>query len=170
MTTRRTHDRSTVGDLLAAMTAWPHPERVAAGLHPGDLGWHLRLTDAAIAGQIVGWWDGDDLVAVGLLEGVVGRFSVRPGLERDGVLGLATAWWTGEGGTAILEPVATHHDHRGRGWGVRGVTALVSRLRDLGASGVSVSTPVEYVGAAATYRSAGLHPVEQFSSLVRSTA
>ncbi len=83
---------------------------------------------------------------------------------------VATAWWAGPGATAILEPVATHRDHRGRGWGVRGVTASCRRLRDLGASGVTVCTPVDFVGAVATYRAAGLHPVEQLCSLVRSTA
>lgn len=285
MSTRRTHDRSNVEDLLAGMSSWPHPERVAAGLHQGDLGWHLRLTDDAIAGQVVGWWDGGDLVAVGLVEGALGRFAIRPGRERDTGLGeevaatcrglegdevyadlraetatrrilvgegwtldpdpwvalhadldrwqpavdlddvtvveaagavadrvavqragfenstftegawrrmaagpayrpdldlvvvadgtavtVATAWWVGAGATAILEPVATHRDHRGRGWGVRGVTAAVSRLQSLGASGVTVCTPVDYVGAVATYCAAGLHPVEQLTSLVRSTA
>ena len=283
MITRRTHDRDSVGELLAAMAAWPHPERVAAGLHQGDLGWHLRFDDDAIEGAFVGWWDGDALLAVGLLEGVVGRFAVRPGRERDAELGehvaqacrelagdevyadlraetatrrilagegwtldpepwvalhadldrwqptvdarrrrrrrgrrrrrrpgggaarglrelrpspttpgtgwppapatdatstswwsatgspvsIATAWWAGEGATAILEPVATHHDHRGRGWGVRAVTALVTRLRDLGASGVTVCTPLDYVGAVATYRAAGLRPVEHFQSVIR---
>ncbi len=121
MTTRRTHDRSTVGDLLAAMTAWPHPERVAAGLHPGDLGWHLRLTDEAIAGQIVGWWDGDDLLAVGLLEGVVGRFAVRPGRERDVVLGeqLAEACRELEGEEVYADlraETATRRILVGEGW------------------------------------------------------
>jgi predicted N-acetyltransferase YhbS len=285
LTERRTHDRSTVGELLAAMDSWPHPEQVAAGLHQGDLGWHLRLDDAALEDAFIGWWDGPDLQAVALLEGVVGRFAVRPGLERDDALGqrlaqacrdlagaevyadlpggtaargilfgegwtldpdpwvalradldrweprvdlagtsvveaaevvgervavqragfegstfttdawarmaggpgyrreldlvlhadgqavaVGTAWSAGPGASAILEPVATHHDHRGRGFGVRVVTALVSRLRDLGASGVSVCTPVEYVGAVATYRAAGLHAVEQYAALVRSTA
>ena len=282
MITRRSHDRDSVGGLLSAMAAWPHPERVAAGLHQGDLGWHLRLDDEAIEGAFVGWWDGDALLAVGLLEGVVGRFSVMPGRERDGELGehvaqacrelagdevyadlraeaatrrilagegwtldpepwvalhadldrwtptvslddvavveaadavadrvavqragfenssftddawhrmaagpgyrrdldlvvvgegspvsIATAWWAGEGATAILEPVATHHDHRGRGWGLRAVTASVSRLRDLGASGVTVCTPLDYVGAVATYRAAGLRPVEHIQSIIR---
>ena len=52
---------------------------------------------------------------------------------------IATAWWAGEGATAILEPVATHRDHRGRGWGVRAVTALVApaaRPRRLGSHGL----------------------------------
>ena len=47
------------------------------------------------------------------------------------------------------------------------VTALLIRLRDLGASGVTVCTPLDYVGAIATYRAAGLHEVEHFQSLVR---
>jgi len=84
---RRTHDRVTVSELVAAMSDWPHPERVAAGLHQGDLGWHLRLHDAAIEGAFAGWWDGDDLLAVALLEGALGRFAVRPGSERDADLG-----------------------------------------------------------------------------------
>jgi ribosomal protein S18 acetylase RimI-like enzyme len=282
---RRTHHRSGIGELLAAMSGWPHADRVASGLHPGDLGWHLRLDDSALEGAFVGWWDEGDLLAVGLVEGAVGRFSLRPGAERDGVLGeqvaracrelenpegaevyadlraetatrrilvgegwaldpepwvalhtdletwapavaldglgvveaadavpdrvavqragfegstfteeawhrmaagpgyrrdldlvvvgdgrpasVATGWWAGQGATAILEPVATHRDHRGHGWGVRAVTAVVGRLRDLGASGVSVCTPLDNVGAVAAYRAAGLRPVEQIQSLVR---
>ncbi len=282
---RRVHDRAAVGDLLAAMDAWPFPDRVAAGLHQGDLGWHLRLDDEAVDGAFVGWWDGDDLLAVALLEGVVGRFAVRPGWERDATLGeqvaeacralqgdevyadlraetatrrilagegwtldpepwvalhadldrwqpsvrlgeaevveaadaiaarvsvqragfegstftedawrrmaagpgyrrdldlvlvadgtpvsVATAWWVGQGATAILEPVATHRDHRGRGWGVRVVTEALARLRDRGASGVTVCTPLDFTGAVATYRAAGQRPVEHLSSAVRQSA
>jgi predicted N-acetyltransferase YhbS len=285
MIERRTHDRASVGELLAGMDAWPHPERVAAGLHQGDLGWHLRFADDALGDAFVGWWDGDDLVAVALLEGALGRISIRPGRDRDAELGehvaqacralpgnevyadlrpeaatrrilvgegwtldpdpwvalhtdlrgwhpavtlrdaevveaadavagrvavqragfenstftedawhlmaagpgyrpdldlvlvaggepvsIATAWWAGPGATAILEPVATHHDHRGQGWGVGVVTALLTRLVDLGASGVTVCTPVDYTGAVATYRAAGLRPVEHLSSLVREVA
>jgi GNAT superfamily N-acetyltransferase len=284
MIERRNHDRTSIDVLLAALMEWPHPERVAAALHPGDLGWHLRLDDAAIQPDaFLGWWDEDTLVALGLVEGIMGRFDVRPGHERDPVLGehvsqacrelptdaevyadlrpetatrrilagegwtldpdpwtvlhvdlerwqptvhldqcamveaadavadrvavqrsgfegstfteeawtrmaagpgyrrdldlvlvgdgvptaIATAWWAGEGATAILEPVASHREHRGQGWGVRVVTALLTRLRDLGASGVTVCTPLDYVGAIATYRAAGLHEVEHYQSSVR---
>jgi predicted N-acetyltransferase YhbS len=285
MIDHRVHDRSSVGDLLSGMAAWPYPDRPCAHLHPGDLGWHLRLHDDALAGAFQGWWHGDDLLAVGLVEGVVGRYDVAPHHERDrelaerladacrglpgddayadvrpettlcqilvgegwtldpdpwwalhldldgwappdGATGavvieaadavadrvavqragfenstfteeawhrmaagpgyrrdldlvvradgvpvaVATAWWAGAGATAILEPVATHRDHRGRGWGRAVVTAALARLRDLGASGVSVATPVDYVGAVATYRSAGLRPFEQVRSLVRQSA
>ena len=283
MITRRTHDRASVGELLSAMAAWPHPERVAAGLHQGDLGWHLRLDDEAIEGAFVGWWDGDALLAVGLLEGVVGRFSVMPGRERDGELGEHVAQacrelagdevyadlraetatrriLVGEGWTLDPEPwVALHADldrwtptvslddvrrRRGRrrrsrpgsgaarglreldaspttpgtGWPPAPATGATStswwsardrrcrsrqpggrargrprsssrwpptattaaaagacarsrprsrRLRDLGASGVTVCTPLDYVGAVATYRAAGLRPVEHIQSIVR---
>jgi GNAT superfamily N-acetyltransferase len=282
MITRSTHDRDSIGELLSAMDHWPSPDRVAANLHQGDLGWHLRLDDDAIVGGFVGWWNGEDLLAVALLEGALGRFAVQPGRERDNALGeqvaqacrelpgeeayadlraettarrilvgegwtldpdpwvalhtdlltwsppvelggasvieaadavadrvavqragfenstftedawqrmaagpgyrrdldlvlvqgdaavsIASAWWAGVGATAILEPVATHRDHRGQGWGVRVVTALMTRLRDLGASGVTVCTPLDYTGAIATYRAAGLRPVEHITSLMR---
>ena len=88
MIERRRHDRATIGELLDGIAAWPHPERVAAAVHQGDLGWHLRFEDAAIQDDaFVGWWDDDTLLAVGLVEGVLGRFGVRPGHDRDPDLG-----------------------------------------------------------------------------------
>ncbi len=279
---RREHDRGSLGELVDAMGSWPHADRVAAGLHQGDLGWHLRLDDEATSSGFLGWWEAEDLVAVGLVEGTLGRFTIRPGRDHDALLGelvagacrelegdevyadlrpetatrrilvgegwtldpdpwvalhtdlddwqppvelgsaklveaadavgdrvavqragfegstfteaawhrmstgpgyrrdldvvlvandsaasIATAWWAGKGATAILEPVATRHDRRGQGWGVRIVTALIARLRDLGASGVSVCTPLDNTGAIGTYCAAGLRPVEHFTALVR---
>ncbi len=79
---------------------------------------------------------------------------------------IATAWWPGPGATAILEPVATHRDHRGQGWAGRAVAAVLVRLRDLGAPGVSVCTPQEYVAAVATYRSVGMSVVGEVRALV----
>ena len=89
MIERRTHDRTTVGELLdGARPTGRTPSGSASALHQGDLGWHLRLEDAAIQDDaFVGWWDDDTLLAVGLLEGVLGRFTVRPGHDRDPDLG-----------------------------------------------------------------------------------
>lgn len=275
--------RADVPRLLAAIDAWPDRARPVTGLHPGDLGWSLRLPDDEVQGAIRAWWDHDDLLAYGLVEGVFGRYAVRPGREADATLAealagsceelegdevfadvpagtavhdllaargwtldpdpwvalhadfsswapavdltdvrvveaadavaervavqragferstftedawhrmvagpgyrrdldlvvrtpdgrpaaIATAWWPGAGSTAILEPVATHRDLRGQGWGARVVAAVVTRLRDLGAPGVSVTTPADFTAAVATYRSAGLHDVAEVRSLVR---
>ena len=54
---------------------------------------------------------------------------------------------------------------RRQGWGRSAVTVLLARLRELGASGVTVCTPADYTGAIATYRSAGLRPIETLQSL-----
>lgn len=278
----RSLGRADVPDLLDAIDRWPLRDRPVTGLHPGDLGWHLRLPDDEVDGAFRGWWLGPELVAYGLVEGIVGRYAVHPDRDQDlalagsvaescaGLVGeevyadvpadtaahallsggwtpdpdpwvalhadlttwrptvdltgvhvddaadavaervavqragferstftaeawhrmaagpqyrpaldvvvrtatgepaaVATAWWPGPGGTAILEPVATHRDLRGQGWGVRAVSAVLARLRDLGAPGVSVCTPVDFVAAVATYRSAGLRDVAEVRSLVR---
>ncbi len=282
----RVHSRSELGDLVAAMAHWPDADAPVTGLHPGDLGWHLRLADDAVEGAFHGWWYGDDLLAVALLEGPVGRYAVAPGRREDPALArllaascaalpgdevyadvprdtalaatlaaagwtpdpdpwvalfarfdtwtppvdtsrarivtaeqsvedrvavqragfegstftvgawqrmaagpgyrpdldlvvyaddgrpaaIATAWSVGPGATAILEPVATHGDLRAQGWGLLAVTAVVERMRALGASGVSVSTPQANAGAVALYRSAGLLPATELRSFVRQRA
>jgi hypothetical protein len=278
-----TFGRDGVPRLLEAVAAWPERDRPVTGLHVGDVGWHLRLHDDAVDDAFEAWWDGEDLLAYGLVEGIVGRYAVRPGLETDGDLAetiarscealdgdevyadlpagsaahallagrgwtddpdpwialhadltewhptadltgvrvveaadavadrvavqragfegstfteeawhrmaagpgyrrdldvvvstadgvpaaIATAWWPGPASTAILEPVATHHDLRGQGWGGRAVATVLGRLRDLGAPGVSVSTPLDFTAAVATDRSAGLRDVGELRSLVR---
>ena len=96
---------------------------------------------------------------------VEATWAVRADGELAGMIGLH-----GLAGGAPQIGYWMTRDHRGRGWALRGVTALVSRLRELGASGVTVCTPLDYVGAVATYRAAGLHPVEHLTSIVRSTA
>jgi hypothetical protein len=39
-----------------------------------------------------------------------------------------------------------------------------------GASGLTFCTPLDYVGAVATYRAAGLRPVEHIASVVRQSS
>jgi GNAT superfamily N-acetyltransferase len=277
----RIHGRLDVGRLLDGMARWPGRDGPVPGLHQGDLGWHLRLPDDEIAEAFHGWWHGDDLLAVALVEGPVARVEVGPdhgqdrdlatalaevgrtmtgdtvyvdvapdtalrrlladdgwtpdpdpwvalhadlatwsptvaldglrvadaadavadrvavqraGFERstftedawhrmadgpgyrreldlvvstpDGApASVATSWFVAPGATAILEPVATHRDHRGQGYGVRVVSAVVDRLRRLGASGVTVCTPLDYAGAVATYRAAGFATVGELRSM-----
>jgi ribosomal protein S18 acetylase RimI-like enzyme len=79
----------------------------------------------------------------------------------------ATAWSAGPGKCGILEPVGTHPNHRGLGHGVAVSKAAIAALARAGASGVTVHTPADNLGAVRTYEACGLRPVEHSYSLVR---
>ena len=79
----------------------------------------------------------------------------------------ATAWSAGPGRCGVLEPVATHRDHRGRGHGRRIVRAALARLQRAGASGAGVCTPGTNTAANGLYASAGMRPVETLQALTR---
>lgn len=94
----------------------------------------------------------------------------RPDLDlvvrHDGVPAAAgTAWLSVEGGPGYLEPLATHQDHRGQGFGRAAVRALVDACLAAGASGLSVATPASNTAAVAAYVSAGMVPVENLQGL-----
>jgi GNAT superfamily N-acetyltransferase len=89
--------------------------------------------------------------------------------DDEGVpVAIATAWSAGTGRCGILEPVATHADHRGRGHGRRVVQAALHALAARGASGAAVATPAGNAGAVALYTSTGMRPVEMMQALMRS--
>ncbi|WP_228982096.1 N-acetyltransferase [Streptomyces sp. DH12] len=67
----------------------------------------------------------------------------------------ATGWLAGAGRCGLLEPVGTHPDHRGHGYGRDAVLAVCARLRERGAGAVAVLTPSTNTAAVALYRSAG---------------
>lgn len=273
----RVLDRAAAAALVPELARWDPGAGYQAGLHAGDLGWHLRVPDEVLDGTVHGWWDGADLVAVALLEGSTARPRVRPDLVADvdvardvadavdrmpgqelwadvapssalrydlvargweldpdpwvslyaaggrwqaadrGAVALgaddvagrvtvqrngfdnsvfdepswqrmaagpgfradldlvvladgvpaagATGWLSVPGGPAVLEPLATHRDHRGHGWGRAAVGAVVDACLSAGASGVSVATPVRNVAGVATYVSAGFRPVETVQGL-----
>ncbi len=77
----------------------------------------------------------------------------------------ATGWLSVPDGPAVLEPLATHPDHRGRGFGRAAVGAVVDACLAAGASGVSVATPCSNVAGVATYVAAGFKPVETVQGL-----
>ncbi|MFD7670672.1 GNAT family N-acetyltransferase [Streptomyces anulatus] len=73
----------------------------------------------------------------------------------------ATGWFGGKGRCGLLEPVGTHADHRGHGYGRDAVRGACAALADRGASAVAVLTPASNEAAAALYRSAGFTVVRE---------
>ncbi|MFJ8250270.1 GNAT family N-acetyltransferase [Streptomyces sp. NPDC094466] len=73
----------------------------------------------------------------------------------------ATGWFGGTGRCGLLEPVGTHPDHRGHGYGRDAVRGACAALADRGASAVAVLTPAANEAAAALYRSAGFTVVRE---------
>jgi len=89
-------------------------------------------------------------------------------IARDPVgapVAVATAWSAGRGRCGILEPVATHADHRGRGHGRRVVQAALHALAATGASGAAVMTPSSNGAAVALYESTGMRQIETAQGL-----
>ncbi|MFD5199303.1 GNAT family N-acetyltransferase [Streptomyces sp. NPDC058375] len=73
----------------------------------------------------------------------------------------ATGWFAGAGRCGLLEPVGTHQDHRGHGYGRDAVLGACAALADRGASAVAVLTPASNEAAVALYKSAGFTVVRE---------
>ncbi len=78
---------------------------------------------------------------------------------------MCAVWSAGPGRPGLLEPLGTHPDHRGRGYGRGMCLAAAAALRSLGASSMLVNTPAANTGAVATYRSAGFVPGPELRDL-----
>ncbi|MBB5078392.1 GNAT family N-acetyltransferase [Nonomuraea endophytica] len=65
------------GPALHALAEWTPADAPAGGLHPGDVGWYLRFTDAAV----YLWTDDAAPVAAGFLDGPVLRVTAAPGAD-----------------------------------------------------------------------------------------
>ncbi|MEU1487196.1 GNAT family N-acetyltransferase [Streptomyces sp. NPDC005752] len=74
----------------------------------------------------------------------------------------ATGWFGGVGRCGLLEPVGTHPEHRGHGYGLEAVRGVCAVLADRGASTVAVLTPARNEAAVALYRSAGFTVVREY--------
>jgi ribosomal protein S18 acetylase RimI-like enzyme len=72
----------------------------------------------------------------------------------------ATVWSAGPGRPGYIEPMGVHRLHRGRGYGTAMALACARALRELGSSSAYTVTPATNVGAVATYRAAGLEPLD----------
>ena len=73
----------------------------------------------------------------------------------------ATGWFAGVGRCGLLEPVGTHQDHRGHGYGREVVPGACAALAHRGATAVAVATPSTNHAAVALYRSAGFTVVRE---------
>ncbi|MGI5290642.1 hypothetical protein ACQEVF_45985 [Nonomuraea polychroma] len=65
------------GPALRALCEWTPADAPGGGLHPGDVGWHLRFDDAAV----FLWIDDVGPVAAGFLDGPVLRVTAAPGAD-----------------------------------------------------------------------------------------
>jgi hypothetical protein len=65
------------GPALRALCEWTPVDAPGGGLHPGDVGWHLRFGDAAV----FLWTDDVVPVAAGFLDGPVLRVTAAPGAD-----------------------------------------------------------------------------------------
>ncbi|MFF8470197.1 GNAT family N-acetyltransferase [Streptomyces griseus] len=74
----------------------------------------------------------------------------------------ATGWFAGTGRCGLLEPVGTHPDHRGHGYGRDAVRGACAALADRGASAVAVLTPASDEAAVALYTSAGFTVLREY--------
>ncbi|KHD75686.1 GNAT family N-acetyltransferase [Actinoplanes utahensis] len=75
--TRRHLTPSATGPALRALAAWTPADAPGGGLHPGDVGWHLRFDDAGVL-----LWSCDDVpVTVGVLDGTVLHVTTAPGAD-----------------------------------------------------------------------------------------
>ena len=243
------------GPALTALESWTPAGVPGGGVHPGDIGWHLRFDEATV----LLWTDGDKPVAVGFSDGEVLRVTVAPGadlgagLSEDAVDGFpvpgrvphpteawlhmswsprpvttrarpvgeadvadrvlvqrsafpnstftadkwhtmkrspagaaaldflvrtpsgepaaaAIGWFAGPGRCGLLEPVGTHADHRGHGYGRDAVLGACAALVELGASAVAVVPRAENAAGVAAYRSAGFSVVAENRDWVRPSA
>lgn len=81
--------------------------------------------------------------------------------DRDNAVATVTVWSAGPGKPGLIEPMGVHQDHRGHGHGRAITLAAAAALQQLGASSVLVCTPKSYVGAVATYESAGFRKLPE---------
>lgn len=101
-----------------------------------------------------------------------GPFSSRArnllGYDSSGLpVAVATVWSAGPSRPGLLEPVAVHRDHQGRGFGKAIAIAAAKNLQQMGSSAASVAAESANAGAVATYVAAGFIPHAEVRDLRR---
>ncbi len=81
--------------------------------------------------------------------------------DQGNAVAAVTVWSAGPGKPGLLEPMGVHREHRGHGYGKAITVAAAAALHELGSSSAIVCTPSSNVGAVATYKAAGFHPLPE---------
>ena len=112
--------------------------------------------------EVVDWW-------TTMMDGPFAeRGRSLAGLDPNGrTVAIAGVWSAGRGRPGLIEPMGTHRDHRGKGYGAAICQAAASTLRTMGASSAIVCAESSNVGAVATYASAGFVPHPPVADLLR---
>lgn len=90
--------------MIAALASWVPRRGYVAGLHPGDVGWHLRHDDGDLEGSMFVVRDEHDVVACAIVEPAVLRPAIRPDRADDAAL------------AAVLADIATQRRRTGQVW------------------------------------------------------
>ncbi len=70
-------------------------------------------------------------------------------------------WSAGPGRYGLIEPMGTHRDHRGHGYGTAITRAAARELQTMGCSAALVATVSSNVGGVATYTAAGFEKLSE---------
>lgn len=81
--------------------------------------------------------------------------------DEDNAVAAVTVWSAGPGRYGVLEPMGTHHEHRGHGYGKAITVAAANALQQMGSSAAIVATTSSNVGGVAAYRSAGFRQLAE---------
>lgn len=71
------YGRGGARELIEELSEWIPRRGGVSSLHPGDIGWHLRLDDVDLSGAFVAVRDRGEVVAVGLVEDEMLRPTIR---------------------------------------------------------------------------------------------
>lgn len=152
-------------EVLDVLGGWQH-HGAPFQLHPGDVGWYWRRGAEATAGAVPIWKRGDQILAIGLLDGAdLLRLAISPGSHLDPelawhVVGDVTRPEMGvlPAGTVYVEspPGALVHDLLGEeGWRTDEPWALLRR--DLAEPVETPGVRVESIGPEAAHEWAEVH-------------
>jgi ribosomal protein S18 acetylase RimI-like enzyme len=87
--------------------------------------------------------------------------------DQGNLAAAVTVWSAGPGKPGLIEPMGTHQDHRGRGFGTAVTVAAAAALRQMGSSSARVCTLSSNVGGVATYKAAGYRAMPEIGDRIR---